>query len=112
MKQTMLKWYVLGSINIWYTITGFDNIIIRNFHFNFSVTALIEFVIFLYQYSFDLIFVVHFQLWGDKMVHKISSHPVVQRVVSLGTLFALELKAEGDNAGYHFIIFLPFPPFQ
>lgn len=64
------------------------------------------------QYSLDPIFVVHFQLWDDKMVHKISSHPAVQRVVALGTLFALELKAEGDNAGYHFITVLPMPSFS
>ncbi|KAJ1433507.1 Pyridoxal phosphate-dependent transferase, major domain [Sesbania bispinosa] len=40
------------------------------------------------------------ELWDNKMVDQISSHPAVQRVVALGTLFALELKAEGDNAGY------------
>ncbi|MED6191570.1 Bifunctional dethiobiotin synthetase/7,8-diamino-pelargonic acid aminotransferase, mitochondrial [Stylosanthes scabra] len=40
------------------------------------------------------------ELWDDKMVHKISSHPAVERVVALGTLCALELKAEGSNAGY------------
>ncbi|XP_020227432.1 bifunctional dethiobiotin synthetase/7,8-diamino-pelargonic acid aminotransferase, mitochondrial isoform X1 [Cajanus cajan] len=40
------------------------------------------------------------ELWDDTLVHRISSHPTVQRVVALGTLFALELKAEGDNAGY------------
>ncbi|GAU21004.1 hypothetical protein TSUD_201530 [Trifolium subterraneum] len=40
------------------------------------------------------------ELWDDKMVLKISSHSAVERVVVLGTLFALELKAEGDNAGY------------
>lgn len=40
------------------------------------------------------------ELWDDKMVRKISSHSAVQRIVVLGTLFALELKAEGDNAGY------------
>ncbi|XP_027331712.1 bifunctional dethiobiotin synthetase/7,8-diamino-pelargonic acid aminotransferase, mitochondrial isoform X2 [Abrus precatorius] len=40
------------------------------------------------------------ELWDDKMVHQISAHPAVQRVVTLGTLCALELKAEGDNAGY------------
>jgi hypothetical protein len=51
------------------------------------------------QYSLDVIFVVDFQLWDDKMVRKISSHSAVQRIVVLGTLFALELKAEGDNAG-------------
>ncbi|XP_058755047.1 bifunctional dethiobiotin synthetase/7,8-diamino-pelargonic acid aminotransferase, mitochondrial [Vicia villosa] len=40
------------------------------------------------------------ELWNDKLVLKISSHSAVQRVVVLGTLFALELKAEGSNAGY------------
>ncbi|KAG4970089.1 hypothetical protein JHK82_035785 [Glycine max] len=40
------------------------------------------------------------ELWDDKMVHRISSHPAIQRVVALGTLCALELKAEGNNAGY------------
>lgn len=40
------------------------------------------------------------ELWDDKMVRKISSHSAVQRIVVLGTLFALELKAEGENAGY------------
>lgn len=40
------------------------------------------------------------ELWDDKMVHRISSYPAVERVVALGTLFALELKAEGNNAGY------------
>lgn len=34
------------------------------------------------------------------MVSQISSHPAVQRVVVLGTLCALELRAEGSNAGY------------
>ncbi|KAK7265291.1 hypothetical protein RJT34_32909 [Clitoria ternatea] len=40
------------------------------------------------------------ELWDNKMIHQISSHPAVQRVVALGTLCALELKAEGNNAGY------------
>ncbi|KAK7329822.1 hypothetical protein VNO77_24002 [Canavalia gladiata] len=40
------------------------------------------------------------ELWDDKLVCQISSHPAIQRVVTLGTLCALELKAEGDNAGY------------
>ncbi|CAL0325586.1 unnamed protein product [Lupinus luteus] len=40
------------------------------------------------------------ELWDDKMVRQLSSHPAVQRVVALGTLCALELKAEGSNAGY------------
>jgi len=54
---------------------------------------------------------VHLQLWDDKMVHRISSHPAIQRVVALGTLCALELKAEGNNAGYKFINFI-LSPFQ
>ncbi|XP_014510153.1 bifunctional dethiobiotin synthetase/7,8-diamino-pelargonic acid aminotransferase, mitochondrial isoform X1 [Vigna radiata var. radiata] len=40
------------------------------------------------------------ELWDDKMVRRISSHPAIQRVVTLGTLCALELKAEGTSAGY------------
>ncbi|KAK4257669.1 hypothetical protein QN277_007230 [Acacia crassicarpa] len=40
------------------------------------------------------------ELWDARLVDQISSHPAVQRVVALGTLFALELKAEGQNAGY------------
>ncbi|KAL8158793.1 hypothetical protein V2J09_000330 [Rumex salicifolius] len=40
------------------------------------------------------------ELWDAQLVEKISSHPTVKRVVVLGTLFALELKAEGSNAGY------------
>ncbi|GMN52124.1 hypothetical protein TIFTF001_021281 [Ficus carica] len=39
-------------------------------------------------------------LWDEELVYKISSHPAVQRVVALGTLCALELRAEGSNAGY------------
>ncbi|KAG8651802.1 hypothetical protein MANES_06G023800v8 [Manihot esculenta] len=39
------------------------------------------------------------ELWNVKLVQQISSHPSVQRVVALGTLFALELRAEGNNAG-------------
>ncbi|XP_057952926.1 bifunctional dethiobiotin synthetase/7,8-diamino-pelargonic acid aminotransferase, mitochondrial-like isoform X1 [Malania oleifera] len=35
-----------------------------------------------------------------ELVHQISSHPAVQRLVVLGTLCALELRAEGCNAGY------------
>lgn len=30
----------------------------------------------------------------------ISSHPSVERVVSIGTIFALELRASGAEAGY------------
>ncbi|XP_059637217.1 bifunctional dethiobiotin synthetase/7,8-diamino-pelargonic acid aminotransferase, mitochondrial [Cornus florida] len=40
------------------------------------------------------------ELWNMELVQQISSLPVVQRVVSLGTLCALELQAEGCNAGY------------
>lgn len=40
------------------------------------------------------------ELWDAELVHQISSHPAVQRVVALGTLFALELQAEGSNVGY------------
>ncbi|XP_048133501.1 bifunctional dethiobiotin synthetase/7,8-diamino-pelargonic acid aminotransferase, mitochondrial isoform X2 [Rhodamnia argentea] len=40
------------------------------------------------------------ELWDFELITQISSHPAVQRVISLGTLFALELRAEGSNAGY------------
>lgn len=40
------------------------------------------------------------ELWDAELVHQISSHPTVQRVVVLGTVCALELKAEGVNSGY------------
>ncbi|GMY35413.1 bifunctional dethiobiotin synthetase/7,8-diamino-pelargonic acid aminotransferase, mitochondrial [Fagus crenata] len=40
------------------------------------------------------------ELWDEELVRQISSHPAVQRVVALGTLCALELRAEGSNAGY------------
>lgn len=40
------------------------------------------------------------QLWDLELVKLISSHPAVRRVVALGTIFALELEAEGSNAGY------------
>lgn len=40
------------------------------------------------------------ELWNMEQVHQISLHPAVRRVVVLGTLCALELKAEGCNAGY------------
>lgn len=46
-----------------------------------------------------LFFFLLLQLWNTELVHQISLHPVVQRVVALGTLCALELKAEGCNAG-------------
>ncbi|KAA0041161.1 bifunctional dethiobiotin synthetase/7,8-diamino-pelargonic acid aminotransferase [Cucumis melo var. makuwa] len=37
------------------------------------------------------------ELWDDNLVYEISSHPAVKRVVALGTLFALELQADGSN---------------
>lgn len=40
------------------------------------------------------------ELWDDKLVYQISSHPAIQRVVVLGTLCAIELRVEGCNAGY------------
>ncbi|KAI3496177.1 hypothetical protein L1887_38531 [Cichorium endivia] len=40
------------------------------------------------------------ELWDTKLVEKISFHPAVQRVVSLGTLFAVELQVEDYEAGY------------
>ena len=43
---------------------------------------------------------LYMQLWDAELVCQISLHPSVQRVVALGTLFALELQAEGSNAGY------------
>ncbi|WCJ42382.1 adenosylmethionine-8-amino-7-oxononanoate transaminase [Euphorbia peplus] len=40
------------------------------------------------------------ELWSAELIRQISSHPSVQRVVALGTLFALELRAEGTDSGY------------
>jgi dethiobiotin synthetase/adenosylmethionine--8-amino-7-oxononanoate aminotransferase len=40
------------------------------------------------------------QLWDGTLVNQLSSLPNVRRVVSLGTLCAIELKAEGSDAGY------------
>lgn len=40
------------------------------------------------------------QLWDPDLVRQISLLPAVHRVVVLGTLCALELQAEGSNAGY------------
>ncbi|TYK02451.1 bifunctional dethiobiotin synthetase/7,8-diamino-pelargonic acid aminotransferase [Cucumis melo var. makuwa] len=40
------------------------------------------------------------KLWDDNLVYEISSHPAVKRVVALGTLFALELQADGSNVWY------------
>ncbi|OMO91501.1 Aminotransferase class-III [Corchorus capsularis] len=40
------------------------------------------------------------ELWDSELVQQISSHPSVSRVVTIGTLFSLELQADGSNAGY------------
>ncbi|CAK9181202.1 unnamed protein product [Ilex paraguariensis] len=40
------------------------------------------------------------ELWDLELVQNISLHPAIQRVVALGTLCAVELRAEGCNAGY------------
>ncbi|KAM5553913.1 bifunctional dethiobiotin synthetase/7,8-diamino-pelargonic acid aminotransferase, mitochondrial [Rosa sericea] len=40
------------------------------------------------------------ELWDNKLVYQISSHPGIKRVVVLGTLCAIELQAQGCNAGY------------
>ncbi|KAF5183987.1 Adenosylmethionine-8-amino-7-oxononanoate aminotransferase [Thalictrum thalictroides] len=40
------------------------------------------------------------ELWDAKLVHEISSHPAVERVVALGTLIAIELCTEGNDTGY------------
>nr|XP_043630610.1 bifunctional dethiobiotin synthetase/7,8-diamino-pelargonic acid aminotransferase, mitochondrial [Erigeron canadensis] len=40
------------------------------------------------------------ELWDPELVLKISFHPAVQRVVSLGTLFAVELEVEDADSGY------------
>jgi dethiobiotin synthetase/adenosylmethionine--8-amino-7-oxononanoate aminotransferase len=40
------------------------------------------------------------QLWDGALVNQLSSLPSVKRVVSLGTLCAIELEAEGPDAGY------------
>ncbi|CAN4084271.1 unnamed protein product [Withania somnifera] len=40
------------------------------------------------------------ELWDSDLVRQISLLPAVHRVVVLGTLCALELRAEGSNAGY------------
>lgn len=39
-----------------------------------------------------------------RLVLQISSLPVVQRVIALGTLCAIELRAEGADAGYAAIL--------
>ncbi|KAL6842248.1 hypothetical protein ACP4OV_027896 [Aristida adscensionis] len=40
------------------------------------------------------------ELWDHALVQKLSSLPNVKRVLSLGTLCAIELKAEGSDSGY------------
>ncbi|XP_013733073.1 bifunctional dethiobiotin synthetase/7,8-diamino-pelargonic acid aminotransferase, mitochondrial [Brassica napus] len=40
------------------------------------------------------------ELWDEELVQQISCHSAVQRVVVLGTLFALELKVDASNSGY------------
>lgn len=40
------------------------------------------------------------ELWDMKFVHQISSFPAVKRVVALGTLLAIELRAKGADLGY------------
>uniref|UniRef100_A0ACD6A3R8 Uncharacterized protein n=1 Tax=Avena sativa TaxID=4498 RepID=A0ACD6A3R8_AVESA len=40
------------------------------------------------------------KMWDGTLVNQLSSLPNVKRVVSLGTLCAIELKAEGSDAGY------------
>lgn len=44
------------------------------------------------------------ELWDMKLVHEISAHPAVERVVALGTLVAVELHTESSDAGYESII--------
>lgn len=43
------------------------------------------------------------QLWDLELVHQISCHPAVERVVALGTLFAMELRVADKDAGYIYI---------
>ncbi|KAK1290895.1 hypothetical protein QJS10_CPB18g00222 [Acorus calamus] len=40
------------------------------------------------------------ELWDPELVRQVSSHSAVQRVVALGTLCAIELKANGCDSGY------------
>ncbi|XP_017607474.1 bifunctional dethiobiotin synthetase/7,8-diamino-pelargonic acid aminotransferase, mitochondrial [Gossypium arboreum] len=40
------------------------------------------------------------ELWDAELVQQFSSHPSISRVVTLGTLFALELQADESDAGY------------
>uniref|UniRef100_A0A0D9X5S6 Dethiobiotin synthase n=1 Tax=Leersia perrieri TaxID=77586 RepID=A0A0D9X5S6_9ORYZ len=50
--------------------------------------------------NFDLDHIKLKELWDSALVNHLSSLPNVKRVVSLGTLCAIELKAEGSDAGY------------
>jgi hypothetical protein len=43
---------------------------------------------------------VDLQLWDGALVQQLSSLPNVRRVVSIGTLCAVELVAQGPDAGY------------
>ena len=45
------------------------------------------------------------QLWSPELVSIISSHPLVERVEPVGTIFALEFRASGAEAGYVHSIF-------
>ena len=47
-----------------------------------------------------IMFTLDLQLWDNALVKQLSSLPNVKRVVSIGTLCAIELKAEGLDAGY------------
>lgn len=44
-------------------------------------------------------------MWDGEIITKISSLPNVKRIVSVGTICAIELEAEGSDAGYAVIIF-------
>ncbi|WZZ27964.1 hypothetical protein YC2023_011365 [Brassica napus] len=43
---------------------------------------------------------VFVQLWDEELVQQISCHSAVQRVVVIGTIFALELKVDAFNSRY------------
>eukprot|EP00250_Pteridium_aquilinum_P016808 c23301_g1_i1 orf=265-2925(-) len=40
------------------------------------------------------------ELWDPKLVAELSAHSAVKRVIALGTVFALELKANASESGY------------
>lgn len=42
---------------------------------------------------------IYVQLWEPSMVNELSRHPAVQRVIALGTVFALELKSDASDSG-------------